>query len=234
MCNPECIRFIESNLNKDDIKGKSVLEVGALNVNGSPRSFIEKFEPKKYLGIDIFMGDGVDEICKVEDLVETYGKESFDIVITTELLEHVREWRIAISNLKNILKLEGKLLITTRSRGQMYHGYPYDFWRYEVEDMKEIFSDMEIIKNEKDPLSPGVFVKVKKNRNFKEFNIDNINLFSIIIGKRTKSISDLSFIYSKLILMPLAFLYERLIPSFIRKSFKKIMVKDYRAENLKK
>lgn len=233
MCNPECIRFIKSNLSIEDVKGKAILEVGALNVNGSPREFIEKYDPSSYLGIDIMDGDGVDEICKVEDLITKYGAERFDVVITTELLEHVRDWRIAISNMKNVLKKDGILLITTRSKGQMYHGYPYDFWRYETDDMEEIFSDMTICKNEKDPLSPGVFIKVKKENDFKENDLSEIKLYSIITNQRVLKISNGAFLFSKLVLMPLAFFYEKLIPIFIKKSVKSLMVKKYRAKNIK-
>lgn len=231
MCNAECMRFIETNLNETDIKNRSILEIGSLNVNGSPRAFVESYKPSKYLGVDIVNGEGVDEICKVEDLIERFGPKSFDVVITTELLEHVREWRVAISNMKNILKDNGLLLITTRSRGQMYHGYPYDFWRYEIDDMKLIFSDMEIIKNEKDTLSPGVFLKVRKKENFIEKKINDIKLYSIIAGKRKTSISDTAFLYSKFVLMPLAFLYDKLIPSFIKKAVKKFSVRNYQKAN---
>jgi len=39
-----------------------------------------------------------------EKLVEYVGPESFDIVISTELLEHVQNWRLVINNMKSVLK----------------------------------------------------------------------------------------------------------------------------------
>jgi hypothetical protein len=37
------------------------------------------------------------------------------------------------------------------------------FWRYKIENIKEIFKDIEIIKIEKDPEAPGVFLKKQEN-----------------------------------------------------------------------
>jgi starvation-inducible outer membrane lipoprotein len=46
MCHNSCIRFGEKVFNKQNINGKSVLEVGSLNVNGSLCSVIEKYKPR--------------------------------------------------------------------------------------------------------------------------------------------------------------------------------------------
>ena len=194
MCNADCIRFAESNLSQSEVLGKKVIEVGSMDVNGSVRQTVENLDPSSYVGVDIAEGPGVDEICFINDLTRRFGEEVFDLVITTELMEHVQDWRDAISNLKGILKPNGILILTTRSRRFPYHGFPYDFWRYEVEDMECIFSDMTIVRNVKDPSMPGVFVKVRKPADFKENDLKDHALYSKLRGRRCLSIQKIDTI----------------------------------------
>jgi SAM-dependent methyltransferase len=190
MCNKACIDFGLAYLNEDDIQGKAVIEVGSYDVNGSLRAVINERNPRTYLGVDIMAGPGVDEICTVGELVTRYGKNSFDVVINTEMMEHIQDWRAAISNLKNILRPGGVMILTTRSKGTGYHGYPYDFWRYEMEDMKAIFSDFSIEVLEADPSSPGVFLKAYKPMTFSENRSEELNLYSIVLDKRCKNVTE--------------------------------------------
>ena len=178
------------NLTKEEVEGKDVLEVGAYNLNGSLRPLIESWGPSKYVGVDIVQGTGVDEICSADEIVNKYGKESFDIIISTEMLEHVKDWKKVISNFKNVCKKKGTILITTRSKGAEYHAWPYDFWRYEIEDMTKIFSDFIIKKLEYDKYSSGIYLKAKKPVDFIENDLSSIKLYSIIIDSRVNDIDE--------------------------------------------
>lgn len=190
MCHTSIIEWFidEISRNSKQFEGK-IIEVGSKYVNGSVRPLIEKFcSPREYIGIDIEKGRFVDLVLSAENLLEHFRQESFDIVVSTELLEHVKDWRTVIENMKGVLKCGGRIYISTRSYGFQYHGYPYDFWRYELEDMKEIFSDFKISLLQKDPQANGVFLKALKPINYKPNSLAKIALYSIVTGERTLDI----------------------------------------------
>ena len=95
-----------------------------------------------------------------ERLVDYFGSESFDVVISTEVMEHVFDWRLIINNIKSVLKRGGFIYLTTRSKGFPYHAYPHDYWRYEPSDMVRIFRDFEIIRLETDWEGPACFLRL--------------------------------------------------------------------------
>jgi SAM-dependent methyltransferase len=189
MCSINCIRFGKENLSEKEIAGKKIIEVGSYDVNGSLREFIETLSPLQYVGADIVKGYGVDVICAADRLLEKFGEGSFDVIVSTELLEHVKDWRTAISNIKRICRPGGIVLITTRSYGFAYHGWPYDFWRYEMSDMKQIFSDCVIESLEADA-EPGVLLKARKPADFAERDLSDVTLYSIIADRRIKDMDD--------------------------------------------
>lgn len=226
MCNAACVKFGIDYLNKSDIYGKRVIEIGSLDINGSLRTDIEKYEPKEYIGVDIKKGPGVDIICSVYDLVDKFGFERFDLIISTELLEHVKDWKIAIKNMKNILAKEGKIILTTRSYGFPYHAFPYDFWRYEEEDIKRIFSDFRINVSMSDPTPncPGVFCIVQKPSNFEGNNLNRYTLFSMIKNRRVKNITNYN-LYLHILLQKIIIPLKVSTYSTIKQITKKILNK---------
>lgn len=141
-----------------------VLEVGSYDVNGSVRELYPSSIAKSYVGVDIAPGPGVDVVWPAERLVERFGLESFDVVVSTEMLEHVADWRLAVAQMKLVLRRGGRLILTTRSPGFGLHGFPADFWRFTPHDMRVIFADLDDVCIEADaPESPGVFVSGRKS-----------------------------------------------------------------------
>jgi predicted SAM-dependent methyltransferase len=190
MCTTNCIMFGVQNLSSKEVADKRVLEVGSRNINGNLRPIIQIWGPSEYVGIDIEKGPGVDIVCNAEDALAKFGKNSFDVIICTSVIEHVKDWKLIISNFKNICKPNGVIIITTCTPGFCYHEFPNDFWRYEQDDMKNIFSDFEIVNMEEDTSLKGVFLKVKKPLEFKEKNLNDYLLYNIVVNKKIRDISE--------------------------------------------
>lgn len=189
MCNNDCINWVDRIVRPEEVAGKSVLESGARDVNGSVRPIFEKLGCASYVGTDIEVGPRVDRLCDAVNLIDTFGAKSFDVVVSTEMLEHVPHWRAVVHNFKQVLKPGGTLFITTRSLGFGFHGYPHDYWRYECADMELIFSDMENVIVQSDPYEPGVFVKATKPlKRFREKDLSAYELYSINTLTRIKDV----------------------------------------------
>jgi SAM-dependent methyltransferase len=190
MCHSSCVAFGLRVLSRKDIATKRVIEVGSRDVNGSLRPVIEALGPGEYVGVDVVDGMGVDLVCDCGDLVERFGAETFDVVVSTEVLEHVRDWRGVVSNLKRVCRPGGFLVLTTRSRGFPYHGWPIDFWRYELDDFQQIFGDLEILELEPDRQFPGVFLKARKPPEFREKDLSAHRLYSVVTGTFELHVTD--------------------------------------------
>ncbi|RMF19193.1 MAG: methyltransferase domain-containing protein [Deltaproteobacteria bacterium] len=215
MCNPACIEFGRRVLDPSEVAGKDVIEVGSLDVNGSLRPDVEALGPRSYVGVDLAEGPGVDEVCPAEQLIERFGSESFDVVVCTEMLEHVREWRVVASNLKRLLRPGGVLLLTTRSRGFPYHEFPFDYWRYEEDDIRRIFGDLTIEAIEPDTFMPGIFVKARRPADFKERPLDDVRLWSIVTLRRCRRVTALDIALFR-VRYPFERLAKTLVPQRVK------------------
>jgi len=190
VCNPACLEFGRRVVREEEVRGRAVLDLGARDVNGSLRPHVEAMRPARYVGVDLEAGKGVDEVCDAGAVDRRFGEAAFDLVLSTELLEHVRDWRAAVRAMKRVSRPGGTLILTTRSKGFRYHGYPHDFWRYETDDLRAIFGDLEILALEPDPSSPGAFLKARKPEPFRERDLADVELYSIILRRRVRDVDD--------------------------------------------
>lgn len=95
----------------------SVLDVGSMDINGTNRVLFT--EPYQYVGLDLAPGKNVDLVCHGAD----YQKgQFFDVVITTEALEHDRRWRETLITCVDMVRPGGMLIITCAGPGRPEHG----------------------------------------------------------------------------------------------------------------
>jgi hypothetical protein len=94
----------------------SVIEFGCLNINGSARSL---FKASNYIGVDAIDAPSVDVKCLCHDYQDDI---KYDVVVSTEMLEHDPYWDQSIVKMLNILKDEGSLIITAAGPSRHPHG----------------------------------------------------------------------------------------------------------------
>jgi SAM-dependent methyltransferase len=159
---PSVMSFLRDEVREQDITGKTVLEIGSQDVNGSPRDALFGYGPASWVGVDMIGGKGVDVVLSVEQ-IPGHFPTPFDVVISTEMLEHAQDWRTAVRVMKQMTAPGGLLVVTTRGPGFPFHGYPHDYWRFTIPDFMKIFADMNITALHEDaPGFPGVLMKARK------------------------------------------------------------------------
>lgn len=139
---PEVMTFAAGCLDAIAFDGGRVLEIGSRDVNGSVRSLIGDVATS-YLGVDIVPGPGVDAIRDYSKPGAVAG--TFDLVVCTEVLEHVRHWQQMAHNLFVSVATGGHLLVTTVGPGFVRHGYPDDFWRFTPDILASAFGCLAVI-----------------------------------------------------------------------------------------
>ena len=110
--------FLEDvkRIHPDHFKKKRVLEVGSQDLNGSAREYFKKCE---YTGVDWQPGKGVDVVALAHEL--TYPDNTFDVVVSTECMEHDVHAKLTVSNIIRMLKPGGLCIITAASDNREPH-----------------------------------------------------------------------------------------------------------------
>lgn len=116
----EIMKFVAGVKNKtpEFFTGKRVLEVGSLIINGTIRGY---FKDCDYHGIDLSEGYGVDEVCPATELL-TRETPKYDVVISTESLEHDAAWKDSLHSMYELLKPNGLLIVTCAAPNRPEHG----------------------------------------------------------------------------------------------------------------
>ncbi len=97
-------------------KKKKVLEVGSQDLNGTARDYFRKCD---YTGVDWQPGKGVDLVALAHEL--TFPDGTFDVIVSTECLEHDMHARQTVGNMIRMLKPGGLCIITAASDNREPH-----------------------------------------------------------------------------------------------------------------
>jgi SAM-dependent methyltransferase len=123
----ERIQFVFDNL----IECKNLTPI-VLDVGCGSQPLRQALEDKgyKYVGLDTQQNQdcSVDIVSPIDALLQPVEPEQFDLIICTEVLEHVADWDGAFKNMHSLLVSGGKLFITCPHFYNL-HEEPYDFWR---------------------------------------------------------------------------------------------------------
>lgn len=91
------------------------------------------------VGLDITDGEYVDVVGDAHNL--PFEDNTFDVVLCTEVLEHLHTPEKAAAEMIRVLKPGGKLVLTTRFMFPV-HVAPYDYYRYTAYGLLHLFSSL--------------------------------------------------------------------------------------------
>lgn len=114
---------------------KKVLDIG------SGGSSYGRFFPNR-LTVDIDPDRNPEIVADAHTL--PFEDNSFEVILCTEVLEHVRNPQQVINEFKRVLKPEGQVILTTRFIYPL-HDIPNDFWRFTRYGLEELFKEWNIL-----------------------------------------------------------------------------------------
>ena len=116
------------------ISGKT-LDLGA----GSAKyRNIIKEKASEYITFDVVPGEHIDVVGDALNL--PFGNDSFDTIISTEVLEHVEKPWLMVKEIRRVLKPGGVCILSTPFLIP-YHPDPHDYFRYTTEGLRSLFKN---------------------------------------------------------------------------------------------
>lgn len=91
------------------------------------------FPSAEYVRADYLPSEGIDYVIGEDQLIPT-SAASFDLVLSTQVLEHVKNPALYLAECYRVLKPGGMLILTTHGLFED-HGCPYDFRRWTADGL---------------------------------------------------------------------------------------------------
>ena len=127
----ECVkRFARS------VRGKRILELGS----GKPIKGVYPYSSRHFFDAsnEFIRSDVVREYRhKLVDVTKMKYKSGFDVILCTNVLEHVFDFSLAIKNIRNALKPGGIAMIYIPGFYPL-HDEPYDYWRFTEHSLRKL------------------------------------------------------------------------------------------------
>lgn len=118
-------RFYEAYF-PEGVAGRDVLEIGAMDVNGSLR---EACPPgARYVGADLAPGKGVD-VVQDDPYRLPFEDASMDACLASSVFEHAEFFWLLFEEALRVLRPHGLFYVNAPSNGPI-HRHPVDCWRF--------------------------------------------------------------------------------------------------------
>lgn len=159
---PAAYNFVRGE--RDRMPPGLIVEIGALNINGSIR---ELFANCEYVGVDVVPGPGVDVVADGAEYVPPVAP---GVVLCCEVLEHTPRAKDICANAYRMLQPGGIAIFTMAGEGRAPHSAvdggtlrPNEFYRnVTAEAIAEWFKPFERVTVTINPIAKDVYVMGRK------------------------------------------------------------------------
>lgn len=124
----------------DQFLARHASDERALDI-GEGGAYYQRYFPNR-VTIDIDPARKPDIVADAHAL--PFPDAAFNLVLCTEVLEHLLRPSVAIAEMRRVLKKDGTLILTTRFVYPL-HDTPHDYWRFTKYGLEELFSDWDIV-----------------------------------------------------------------------------------------
>lgn len=133
--------WLRDTSRKHRLTNLKTLDIGAWYRTANIKRFFNN-----YTGIDLQPGGSVDFIMSAYDIDKKFEKNSFEVVLCLNVLEHIADIKAVLQQVDYVLKKGGYFIVSMPYIDFPLHNYPSDYWRCTEASMREfIMKGFEII-----------------------------------------------------------------------------------------
>ncbi|MDP4266084.1 MAG: methyltransferase domain-containing protein [Bacteroidota bacterium] len=125
------------------VKGKEVLEIGCGEGYGA--SILSPYS-KKYTGIDKYQTPNTENLKGIEFIqmkvpfLKGFNDNTFDVVVSFQVIEHIKQDDIFISEINRVLKPGGIAILTTPNIEMSVTRNPFHIREYKIDPFRKLLS----------------------------------------------------------------------------------------------